>query len=191
MEVPSTRRLRLLRCYVNRDLQATHERLHRYYFTDDCVYPLTYFQWRYRTRGGVFFYALCISETSSYFTKRFDAIGRSGLTPLQKYVVVVRLLAYGMAIDMINEYLKLGRTTTLECLEKYCEGIIDCYGAEFLRRPTIADTQCLIAKAEEREFSGMVGSIDCMHWQWKNYSVSCQGQITRGTSNILSSSLKL
>jgi hypothetical protein len=77
----------------------------------------------------------------------------------------VRLLAYGMAIDMINEYLKLGRTTTLECLEKYCEGIIDCYGAEFLRRPTIADTQCLIAKAEEREFSGMVGSIDCMHWQ--------------------------
>jgi hypothetical protein len=62
----------------------------------------------------------------------------------------VRLLAYGMVVDTIDEYLKLVKITTSECLEKYCEGIIDCYETKFWRRPTITDTQCLIAKAEER-----------------------------------------
>jgi hypothetical protein len=42
-------------------------------------------------------------------------------------------------------------------------GIIECFGAEFLHRSTIADTQCLLAKAEKREFLGMLGSIDCMY----------------------------
>jgi hypothetical protein len=37
------------------------------------------------------------------------------------------LLAYGKTADTIGEYLKLVKTTTLECLEKYCEGIIDFY----------------------------------------------------------------
>jgi hypothetical protein len=36
--------------------------------------------------------------------------------------------------------------------------------AGFLRRPTVADTQHLLAKAEERGFPDMLGSIDYMHW---------------------------
>ena len=51
-----------------------------------------------------------------------------------------------MAADFIDEYLKLGKTTALECLKKFCEGVIDFYGAEFLRRPTVEDTQRLLAK---------------------------------------------
>jgi hypothetical protein len=37
----------------------------------------------------------------------------------------------------VDEYLKLEKTTTLECLEKYCEGIIDCNEIGFLRRAPI------------------------------------------------------
>jgi hypothetical protein len=74
-------------------------------------------------------------------------------------------LAYDMRAYTIYEYLKLGKTTALECLGYYCSGIIECLENEFLRRPTIADTQRLLDKAEEREFPGMLGSIDCMHWQ--------------------------
>jgi hypothetical protein len=104
-----------------------------------------------------------LSETSLYFTERHDATNRMSLTLLQKYISVVRQLAYDMATDMIDEYLKLGKTTALECLEYYCAGIIECFGAEFLHRSTIANTQCLLAKAEEREFLSMLGSIDCMY----------------------------
>jgi hypothetical protein len=72
-------------------------------------------------------------------------------------------LAYGMATDTIDVYLKLGKLTALECLEYYCVGIIECFRAGFLRRPTVADTQRLLANAEEHRFSGMLGSIDCIH----------------------------
>jgi hypothetical protein len=85
-----------------------------------------------------------------------------------------------MTTDTIDEYMKLGKTTTLECVEYYCSGIIEYFGDEFLCRSTIADTQRLLAKAEERGFSSMLGSIDYMHWQWHNYPVGWQGQFTRG-----------
>ena len=62
----------------------------------------------------------------------------------------MRQLAYGMAADTIDDYMKLGKSTALECLEYYCVCIIDCYGAEFLHWPTVADTQCLLATVEER-----------------------------------------
>jgi hypothetical protein len=70
-----------------------------------------------------------------------------------------------MTADIIDEYVKLGKTTDLECLEYYCSGIIKCFRDEFLCRTTVADTQCLLDKAEERGFLGMLCSIDCMHWQ--------------------------
>jgi hypothetical protein len=69
-----------------------------------------------------------------------------------------------MAADTIVEYLKLGKTTALECLEYYCSSIIKYFGDEFLRRPTVADIQRLLVKAEERGFSSMLGSIDYMYW---------------------------
>jgi hypothetical protein len=63
----------------------------------------------------------------------------------------------------IDEYLKLGKTTVLECLEYYYSDIIECFGDEFLRRPTVVDTQHLVAKAEERGFPDMLGSIYYMY----------------------------
>jgi hypothetical protein len=68
-----------------------------------------------------------------------------------------------MTTDTIDEYLKLGKSTALECLEYYCADIIKCFEIEFLHRPTVTDTQRLLAKVEEREFPSMLGSIDCMH----------------------------
>jgi hypothetical protein len=69
-----------------------------------------------------------------------------------------------MTADTIDEYLKLEKSVVLECIEYYYAGIIECFRAEFLRHPTVADTQRLIANTEERRFSGMLGNIDCMHW---------------------------
>jgi hypothetical protein len=75
----------------------------------------------------------------------------------------VRQLTYDMVTDTIDEYLKLGKSTTLECLEYYCVSIIECLEAEFLHRPIIADTRRLLANVEERGFPGMLGSINCMY----------------------------
>jgi hypothetical protein len=73
-----------------------------------------------------------------------------------------------MITDTINEYLKLEKTTTLECLEYYYSDIIEYFGDEFLRRPTVVDTHRLLAKVKDRWFLSMLRIIDCMHCQWYN-----------------------
>jgi hypothetical protein len=56
-----------------------------------------------------------ISEISLYFNEGYYVIGRIDLTALQKYTITMRQLAYGITADMIDEYLKLGKLTVLEC----------------------------------------------------------------------------
>uniref|UniRef100_A0A0D3ACC4 No apical meristem-associated C-terminal domain-containing protein n=1 Tax=Brassica oleracea var. oleracea TaxID=109376 RepID=A0A0D3ACC4_BRAOL len=52
---------------------------------------------------------------------------------------------------------------------------------EYLRRPTAEDLQQLLDIGEVRGFPGMIGSIDCMHWEWKNCPTAWRGQYTRGS----------
>jgi hypothetical protein len=61
-------------------------------------------------------------EYSPYFTQIEYALGWLGLSPLQKCIASMRLLAYGSAANSIDEYLKLSRSTSLECLWKFFEG---------------------------------------------------------------------
>jgi hypothetical protein len=55
-----------------------------------------------------------LSKTSPYCNEMYDATGRVGLIVLQKCITNVCQLAYGMTVDTIDEYLKLGKSTALE-----------------------------------------------------------------------------
>jgi len=65
-------------------------------------------------------------------------------------------------------------------LRRFCKGIIRLYEQEYLRAPTQDDLQKILHVSEMRGFPGMIGSIDCMHWEWKNYPTAWEGQFTRG-----------
>ncbi|XP_048610413.1 uncharacterized protein LOC106395244 isoform X1 [Brassica napus] len=122
-----------------------------------------------------------LSNEVLYFREKKDGLGRISLSPLQKCTAAIRVLAYGSATDAVNEYLRLGETTTRLCVENFVEGIIYLFGDEYLRRPTPADLQRLLDVGEYRGFSGMIGSIDCMHWEWKNCPTAWKGQYSRGS----------
>jgi hypothetical protein len=49
------------------------------------------------------------------------------------------------------------------------------FGPEYLREPTAADTERLLAINADRGFPGMLGSIDCMHWKWKSVNLLGRG----------------
>ncbi|XP_016206844.1 uncharacterized protein LOC107647262 [Arachis ipaensis] len=98
---------------------------------------------------------------------RVDAIGRRGLSPLQKCTAAIRMLAYGVAADVVDDYVCIGESTTIECLEKFVEGVILVFEDEYLREPNLNDVRRLLQMAEGRGFPGMLGSIGYMHWQWK------------------------
>uniref|UniRef100_A0A0D3AK72 DDE Tnp4 domain-containing protein n=1 Tax=Brassica oleracea var. oleracea TaxID=109376 RepID=A0A0D3AK72_BRAOL len=101
-----------------------------------------------------------LSNEVLYFREKKDGLGRISLSPLQKCTVAIRILAYGSAADAVDEYLRLGETTTRFCVGNFVEGIIYLFGDEYLRRPTPADLQRVLDVGEYRGFPGMIGSID-------------------------------
>ncbi|CAN7076859.1 unnamed protein product, partial [Brassica oleracea var. botrytis] len=62
--------------------------------------------------------------------------------------------------------------------------IVDRLNNEYLRRPTADDLRRLLDNGEARGFLGMIGSIDCMHWEWKNCPTAWRGQYTRTLNDI-------
>ena len=170
------------RAYIERNREEGHNRLWKDYFSAEPTYPPNYFRRRFRMNRPLFTGIVNrLSNEVPYFQHRRDAVGRYGLSPLQKCTAAIRMLAYGCAGDMVDEYLRMGETTALLCLEKFTEGIINLYGEEYLRRPTPEDLQRLLDIGEVRGFPGMIGSIDCMHWEWKNCPHSWKGQYCRGS----------
>ncbi|CAN0845714.1 hypothetical protein LINGRAHAP2_LOCUS4183 [Linum grandiflorum] len=86
------------------------------------------------------------------------------------------MLASGYTADSLDEYFQLGVSTDLEILRKFCTAVVQTYGHEYLREPTHHDLEKLLAKATQRGFPDMIGSIDCMHWEWRNYPTAWAGQ---------------
>ena len=106
-----------------------------------------------------------LSQEFEYFQPREDATGRSSLSPLQKCTAAIRQLAYGGGADTVDEYVRLGETTARKCLHHFTAGIIHLFGDQYLRRPTPEDLERLLLVGEQRGLPGMIGSIDCMHWE--------------------------
>ena len=63
-----------------------------------------------------------IVENDVFFQQRRNASGKLGLSGLQKCTAAMRTLAYGVAPDAVDEYLRMGQTTARKCLKNFCEG---------------------------------------------------------------------
>ncbi|KAL0864906.1 hypothetical protein Bca101_044024 [Brassica carinata] len=182
IEKEERRRRRKTRAYIERNREEGHIRLWNDYFSESPTYPDNLFRRRFRMNKPLFMQIVYqLSNEVQYFRQTQDGLGRTSLSPLQKCNAALRVLAYGSAADSVNEYLRLSETTTRLCLEHFVDGIINLFGEEYLRRPTTADLQRLLYVGEYRGFPGMIGSIDCMHWEWKNCPTAWKGQYSRGS----------
>jgi hypothetical protein len=119
-----------------------------------------------------------LEATEPYFVQRRNAAGRLGLSSFQKMTVAIRMLAYGTTADLCDEYVSIGETTAMKCVKKFVKAVVSNFFEEYLRSPTNNDIARLLALGESRGFPGMLGSIDCMHWKWKNCPTAWQGNFT-------------
>jgi hypothetical protein len=63
----------------------------------------------------------------------------------------------------------MSESTCHEAMYQFCQAVIVLFGEYYLREPNTDDTARVLSINESRGFRGMLGNIDCMHWQWKNY----------------------
>ncbi|XP_024195999.1 uncharacterized protein LOC112199182 [Rosa chinensis] len=167
------------RTYKARDRELMDLRLKAQYFTDPCRYEPNIFHRRYRMQPWVFDRMMRdVANYDPYFVQTRDACGRLSLSTEQKLTCAIRMLAYGITADFCDDYLDIAKSTAIEILDHFTTAIWNVYHETYLRRPTPADLRRLLDKAAERGFPGMVGSLDCMHWQWKNCPTGWAGQYT-------------
>jgi hypothetical protein len=109
-----------------------------------------------------------VEANSNYFKQRCNAVGELGINAYQKISAAMRVIAYGIPADYTDEYLCIGKDTNTHSVRRFAKMVIRLYGSKYLRAPDEEDTKRLMEINEKRGWLGMLGSIDCMHWTWKN-----------------------
>ncbi|GJT52187.1 ALP1-like protein [Tanacetum coccineum] len=142
---------------VERDRYGAHDRLIMAYFSEHPQYDQAIFRDRFRMSRRLF--TKIIRECTS----------------------AIRQMAYGAIPGSLDEYLLMGATTARDSLRIFCKVIMNLYGEEFLRKPVYTDMEKLYAYHNEKHgFLGMLESIDCTNWSWKNCPVAFKAQFCGG-----------
>jgi hypothetical protein len=158
---------------------AGNIRLFKDYFSENPTYNEGDFRRRFRMQKSLFLRIHDgILHAEPYFVQRPDACGVLGLSSFQKMTAALRMLAYGTSADLLDDALRMGESTILESLQYFCQSVIEIYGGTYLRAPTAEDMERILSTNASRGFPGMLGSLDCMHWHWKNCPKAWAGQYT-------------
>ncbi len=195
--------------YTHRDREATHQMLYNDYFSEYPTYGPTFFRHRFaitplsllrvlkfstvifliiiyslrfRMSRSLYLRVVHVVEGhDGYFVQKRDRNGRLGLSCVQKVTAAFMMISHGVCADFMDHYIKIGESTVIESLRRFVRAVVEVFGGEYLRSPNDHDTARLLTINERRGFPGMLGNVDCMHWEWKNCPSAWHGQYTGHT----------
>ncbi|CAL2244555.1 unnamed protein product [Prunus armeniaca] len=72
-----------------------------------------------------------ICNYDDYFVQKKDCAGNLGLLPEQKFTAMIQMLVYEIA--------RMGKSTILESLVRFCDAVETLYTRDYMRRPTPRD----------------------------------------------------
>ena len=124
------------------------------YFVYNSAFPDTYFRRRFRMERHLFNRIMTdVCNYDSYFLQKKDAFGAMGFLPEQKITATLRMLAYGASEDQVDEITRIGKSTILESLMRFCGAVESIHTAEHLQKPINMDLQRLLKKGNDARFS--------------------------------------
>ena len=80
-----------------------------------------------------------VEQYDPYFIQSTNVVGVLGLSSLQKITAAYRILAYGTPADSVDEYIRIGESTTIESLRRFLKTVIAMFGDHYLRSPNNID----------------------------------------------------
>ncbi|KAM2730259.1 hypothetical protein EV1_001535 [Malus domestica] len=109
---------------LDRSRQRRGEELLDDYFVHNSAFPDTYFKRRFRMERHLFNRIMIdVCNHDSYFVQKKDVCGVMGLLPQQKINAVLRMLAYGASADQVDEITRMGKSTIIEALMRFCGAV--------------------------------------------------------------------
>ncbi|XP_062075839.1 uncharacterized protein LOC133779962 [Humulus lupulus] len=138
---------------INHDRENADRNLFNDYFAENPWFNDSMFRRRFRMGHPLFFRIFdAIQRHDNYFVQRKDGLGKLGLSGLQKVIAVFRMLAYGVLADAADEYIKIGESTVLESLKRFCRAVVEVFEARYLRSPNVDDVARLLHIGERWGF---------------------------------------
>ncbi len=165
---------------IKRNFEVAYEQVFSHYFADRPLYSNQQFIRRYRVSRFIFdrVYNACLRH--EYFQHRCNAADRWGIHPLVKVTAVFRQLAYGCCADALDEHFQISQTTLETTKELFCDIVIKEFGDIYLPSMSKAVASHLIQKHAEVGWPGLLGSLDCCHWEWGRCPKSLHGEFKKG-----------
>ena len=74
-------------------------------------------------------------------------------------IVVLRMLAYGVTVDFMDEYVRIWENIAMISLKKFVAAVFDIFLEEYLRLPNNEDIARLLTNGQSHGFLGMLESI--------------------------------
>jgi hypothetical protein len=98
------------------------------YFAEPPIYPHKYFRRRFRMSRDLFCrIQYTVEAHDRYFFQRRDGSKKLGFTSIQKITAALRILAYSVTIDFMDEYLKIGEDIVLQSLKRFVQAVISVF----------------------------------------------------------------
>ncbi|RWR86315.1 putative nuclease HARBI1 [Cinnamomum micranthum f. kanehirae] len=124
-----------------------HHRLYNDYFSENSVYTPSQFRRKFRMRKPIFLRIVnAVEAHDPYFQQKRNCDGNLGLSALQKVTAAVMMLAYGVAVDAVDDYVRIAESTSIKSLKKFVQTIIDVFCNEYLRTPNNTDICRLLSE---------------------------------------------
>ena len=127
-----------------RDFEEGVQRIMGDYFNDGRVYGDVEFQRRFRMPRSLFTRVIEKISMRHFSVRKTDALGRLGVHPLQRITAALRMMAYGISSDAVDEYCWLLGSSAMISLKEFTKAVVEDFGPEYLRSPTEKDLQRLL-----------------------------------------------
>ena len=107
----------------------SHDLLFNDFWGPSPVYDSAYFKRFFKLPIGLFDEIVTkVVAKDRYFLQKKDAVGRLGLSELQKICSAVRQLTSGVSSSEHDDKYRMGSSTGLESLKRFCNAVISVYG---------------------------------------------------------------
>ncbi|XP_020154974.1 uncharacterized protein [Aegilops tauschii subsp. strangulata] len=100
-----------------------------------------------------------VQSYDDYFVLKKDVVGTIGFSGYHKCTATLRMLAYGTVADSWDEYLRMSESTCGAAMVRFATPLAEVFGPQYPRKPTVTDTERLLAILEARGWPVLLGSL--------------------------------